>query len=243
MNACEENSDLMMRSLDGMLNPAEERTLKTHLRKCARCARDSDLLRMADGLLRAVSAPEVAANDWPPILKRMTEAADDGRKVMAVAAEATEPPSVGEKEWSEVWSGIEREALLGERREVQPTDISPARRKRSVWSKAAIGAAAAVLLAVGVYLVLRGMLQPVNVPPLPLIADEVQVGRGYAYAVINTGSEEPVYVVMALGSLERSRVSTGSGYMHSVGEGEGVIEVAPRNQEKPIEVPLRGTGE
>ncbi len=242
MNACEENSDLMMRSLDGMLNPAEERTLKTHLRKCARCARDYDLLRMADGLLRAVSAPEVAANEWSPMLKRMTEAADDGRKVMAVAAEATEPPSVGEKEWSEVWSGIEREALLGERREVQPTDISPARRKRSVWSKAAIGAAAVVLLAVGVYLVLLGMLQPVNAPP-PLIADEVQVGRGYAYAVINTGLEEPVYVVTALGSLERSRVSTGGGYMHSVGEGEGVIEVAPRNQEKPIEVPLRDTGE
>ncbi len=242
MNACEENSDLMMRSLDGMLNPAEERTLKTHLRKCARCASDYDLLRMADGLLRAVSAPEVAANEWSPILKQMTEAADNGRRVMAVAAEAAEPPSVGEKEWSEVWSGIEREALLGERREVQPTDISPARRKRSVWSEAAIGAAAAVLLAVGVYLALLGMLQPVNVPP-PLIADEVQVGRGYAYAVINTGSEEPVYVVTALGSLERSRVSTGSGYMHSVGEGEGVIEVAPRNQEKPIEVPLRDTGE
>ena len=63
MNTCEENSDLMMHSLDRMLNPAEERTLKTHLRKCAGCARDYRLLRMADSLLRAVSAPEVAANE------------------------------------------------------------------------------------------------------------------------------------------------------------------------------------
>lgn len=240
MNACEYNRDLMMQRLDGTLNLVEERTLEAHLRECAACVRENGLLRAADGLLRAVGAPEVAEEEWASVLVKIIPASEEGTRAMTLAASASEPPQVSDDEWSEVWSGIEREALLGRREAIEPAGIVRAARRRSVWSEITIGAAAAALLAVGVYLILQGTMQPVVTPP-PAVADAVTVGKGYAYTTINTGADEPVYVITAAGSIESAAVSTSSGYMHSAAE-NSVIEIVPHDftKEKPIEIPRQG---
>lgn len=249
MDICEHNRELMMRHLDGMLNLVEERTLEAHLRDCPACARDYELLRSADGLFRAVGAPEVAADEWSLMLNRMIHAADEERETISLAAQATEPPPVSRHEWSEVWSGVEREALLGKREHIEPVDIRPAVRKRSIWSEAAIGAAAAVLLLVGVFLILHGMLRPSPALP-PNVADVIKVGEGYAYTTVVTDSEEPVYVIAMAGSIGSTSASTGSGYMHSPVDDRGVIEIAPRDfivddddSGKPLEISPGDSGE
>ena len=235
MKPCDDNQDLMMRRLDGALNLVEQSTLDAHLRECPRCTRDCGYLLVADGLLRAVDAPKVSAEEWAVVETEIAKAAgaeDDLR----VAAGATEPPPVSREEWDGVWQGIEREALLGKREEKKTIDIRTVR-KRAVWQYGVAIAAAAVVV-LGIYLVV-GMMHP-RAPRPTIAADEVQVGKGYAYTTIKTESAESIYVIAQINNIEYVSASTKGGFMYSTEN--NVMEIAPKSALTgpgggPVEVP------
>jgi hypothetical protein len=237
MGICEDNLDLMMRRLDGALNLVEQSTLEAHLRDCPRCTREFEYLRVSDCLLRAVGAPAVSEADWGPVFAEISEAAGS-EEAPSLAATATEPPAVSAEEWKGVWEGIEREALLGAREDVRPAEIIPAVRKRSrLRLGAAAAAAAVVVLAAYIIFFVGG---PRTMPPA--VADEVKAGKGYAYTTVETGSEEPIYVIADINEIDYASASSGKDYMYSVSEDGSAIEIAPREAvegggEGPIEVP------
>jgi anti-sigma factor RsiW len=235
MKSCYEYPDLMMRQLDGALNLAEQSALDAHLRDCSRCASDFGYLRMADGLLRAVDAPNVNAEEWAAAEAEVAKAAgaEDG---LGVIASVTEPPAVSRDEWDGVWRGIEREALL-QTDESRAIDIREARR-RSVWRYAAAVAVAAVVV-LGVYIIMGILLAPPPSVRPPVMPDKVAVGNGYAYATVKTESADAIYIVAQVNNMEYISASTSGDYLYSTHDGG--VEVAskgtlPGNKE-PVVVP------
>jgi len=235
MKPCDQYPDLMMRRLDGALNLVEQSTLEAHLRDCPQCASDYGYLVAADGLLRAVDAPKVSAEEWAAAETKISKAAgaEDGLRVVAVAME---PPPVSEEEWAGVWRGIEREALLGKRDEEKTIDVRAARRRFS-WRYAVAAAAAAAVVVVGIYLVISMMQPP---PPRPTIAaDKVQAGKGYAYTTIKTESSDSIYVIAQVDKIEYIRASTEGDFMYSTSD--GVVKIATKSSlggdEGPVKVP------
>jgi hypothetical protein len=227
---------MMMRRLDRALDADGEKALDAHLRECAECARENELLCAADGLLRSVDIPPVAEAEWPAVCEAVPAGLED-----ALAA-ASEPPQITEEEWSQTWDALERELLLGDGGERNSIDIRRARRRRARWYEVALGAAAALAIAVGAYFMVWKMF-PEERGPMPYAKDVIKVGPGYAYATLGEDGDSDIYVVTVASDIDESLVRSGRGYAYAEPAGDDLIEIAPINaieledDEYPIIIP------
>ena len=254
MSNCQKYLELAERKLDGAISQDESRELEVHLRGCATCRRECQILEGADALMRLDIAPALQDNEWPELTGASIDVSTEN---LPFPADALRPPDVSDGEWDNIWNDIERESLLGESAEGAPGTV-----QRSIPRRRILPAFAAVAAAVlvGFVVVAYFLYSPVDAPQPELLPDIVSVAPGYVSSrlemddgsivhtisfepdVSNTGaetaehyfynvSETNVIEIVGSSGLSRSRAASGEGYLFKRTEkdGESVVEIVAQD--------------